>query len=114
MSYHHLSTHFRRRLSHTFYLQTGAGQGGLTIAARLKQLGISSLIIDQNDRVGDNWRNRYHQLVLHDPVWYDHMPYLEFPLNWPVCLDLHIDESMLNGIRFLRQKTSSANGLKLM
>ena len=44
----------------------------------------SHLIIDQNDRVGDNWRKRYHQLVLHDPVWYDHMPYLPFPAQWPV------------------------------
>ncbi|KAL8800605.1 MAG: hypothetical protein Q9182_005067 [Xanthomendoza sp. 2 TL-2023] len=62
----------------------GAGQGGLTIAARLKQLGVATLIIDRNQRVGDNWRNRYHQLVLHDSVWYDHMPYLNFPPNWPV------------------------------
>lgn len=47
-------------------------------------LGVKALIIDQNDRVGDNWRKRYHQLVLHDPVWYDHMPYLPFPAQWPV------------------------------
>ncbi|KAM5342171.1 hypothetical protein ACJ41O_015202 [Fusarium nematophilum] len=62
----------------------GAGQAGLTAAARLKMLGIPSLAIDQNDRVGDNWRKRYHQLVLHDPVWYDHMPYLNFPPQWPI------------------------------
>lgn len=36
----------------------GAGQGGLTSAARLEQLQIPSLIIDKNPRVGDNWRNR--------------------------------------------------------
>lgn len=47
----------------------GAGQGGLTAAARLKQVGVETLIIDQNARIGDNWRNRYHQLVLHDSVW---------------------------------------------
>ncbi|KAF4978552.1 hypothetical protein FZEAL_5085 [Fusarium zealandicum] len=62
----------------------GAGQAGLTAAARLKMLGVNSLAIDQNDRVGDNWRKRYHQLVLHDPVWYDHMPYLKFPPQWPI------------------------------
>ncbi|KAI9792878.1 MAG: hypothetical protein M1833_000990 [Piccolia ochrophora] len=62
----------------------GAGQGGLTTAARLKQLGVESLIVDQVANVGDNWRNRYHQLVLHDSVWYDHMPYLPFPPHWPV------------------------------
>jgi cation diffusion facilitator CzcD-associated flavoprotein CzcO len=47
-------------------------------------LNIPSLMIDSNERVGDNWRKRYHQLVLHDPVWYDHMPYVEFPPHWPV------------------------------
>lgn len=65
-------------------LSPGAGQAGLTAAARLKMLGVETLVIDQNDRVGDNWRKRYHQLVLHDPVWYDHMPYLSFPSHWPI------------------------------
>jgi cation diffusion facilitator CzcD-associated flavoprotein CzcO len=62
----------------------GAGQGGLTVAARLKMLNVTALMIDSNERVGDNWRKRYHQLVLHDPVWYDHMPYIPFPPHWPV------------------------------
>ncbi|KAK3346544.1 dimethylaniline monooxygenase (N-oxide forming) [Lasiosphaeria hispida] len=62
----------------------GAGQGGLTAHARLKMLNVPTLIIDSNDAVGDNWRKRYHQLVLHDPVWYDHMPYLDFPDHWPI------------------------------
>ncbi|KAF7917780.1 hypothetical protein BELL_0204g00010 [Botrytis elliptica] len=62
----------------------GAGQGGLTVAARLKMLGVTSLIVDREERIGDNWRTRYHQLVLHDPVWFDHLPYLPFPENWPV------------------------------
>lgn len=47
-------------------------------------LGVNTLLIDQNERVGDNWRKRYHQLVLHDPVWYDHLPYLKFPPQWPI------------------------------
>jgi cation diffusion facilitator CzcD-associated flavoprotein CzcO len=62
----------------------GAGQAGLTIAARLTQLGVSTLIVEKNDRVGDNWRSRYRSLVLHDPVWYDHLPYMPFPAHWPV------------------------------
>ncbi|KAJ5774146.1 hypothetical protein N7457_009042 [Penicillium paradoxum] len=65
-------------------LIVGAGQGGLVAAARLKMLKVDTLIIDRETRVGDNWRQRYHQLVLHDPVWYDHMPYLPFPPDWPV------------------------------
>ncbi|CAG8980132.1 hypothetical protein HYALB_00011665 [Hymenoscyphus albidus] len=65
-------------------LVIGAGQAGLATAARLQQLGLSTVIIESNKRVGDNWRNRYHRLVLHDPLWYNHMPYLPFPENWPV------------------------------
>ncbi|KAH6676789.1 hypothetical protein B0J14DRAFT_360773 [Halenospora varia] len=62
----------------------GAGQAGLTVAARLKMLGVKSLIVDREERIGDNWRTRYHQLVLHDAVWFDHLPYLPFPESWPI------------------------------
>ncbi|KAK9774715.1 putative FAD/NAD(P)-binding domain-containing protein [Seiridium cardinale] len=62
----------------------GCGQAGLTVHARLKMIGVPTLIVDACDEVGDNWRNRYHQLVLHDPIWYDQMPYLEFPKFWPI------------------------------
>ncbi|CAK7241755.1 MAG: hypothetical protein STHCBS139747_003225 [Sporothrix thermara] len=65
-------------------LVLGAGQGGLTLAARLKMLGVPTLVVDREQRVGDNWRGRYRQLVLHDPVWFDHMPYMPFPAFWPV------------------------------
>jgi hypothetical protein len=46
-------------------------------------LGVDTLIIDCEERIGDNWRLRYHQLVLHDPVWYDHMPYVSHSLSYP-------------------------------
>jgi cation diffusion facilitator CzcD-associated flavoprotein CzcO len=32
----------------------GAGQGGLTLAARLKQLGILTSIVERSERIGDN------------------------------------------------------------
>ena len=62
----------------------GAGQSGLSIAAHLKMLGVDALVIEKNERIGDNWRNRYDSLVLHDPVWADHLAYLPFPESWPV------------------------------
>ncbi|EGO00145.1 hypothetical protein SERLA73DRAFT_107137 [Serpula lacrymans var. lacrymans S7.3] len=65
-------------------LVLGGGQSGLEIAARLKALGLSALVIEKNERIGDNWRKRYEALCLHDPVWYDHMPYIPFPPTWPV------------------------------
>ena len=62
----------------------GGGQGGIALGARLRQLGVPTLIVEKNARAGDSWRNRYKSLCLHDPVWYDHLPYLDFPKNWPV------------------------------
>ena len=62
----------------------GAGQSGLNLGARLQSLGLSCLIIDKNERVGDNWRHRYRTLVTHDPVQYTHMAYMPFPSNWPL------------------------------
>ncbi|MBS0411220.1 MAG: NAD(P)/FAD-dependent oxidoreductase [Proteobacteria bacterium] len=67
-----------------FVLIVGGGQGGLGLAARLRQLQTPTLIVERNARPGDQWRSRYHSLSLHDPVWYDHMPYLPFPETWPV------------------------------
>ncbi|KAJ6598831.1 hypothetical protein DFH09DRAFT_1243368 [Mycena vulgaris] len=65
-------------------LIVGGGQSGLELAARLRCLDVSALVVEKNARVGDNWRNRYEALCLHDPVWYDHLPYLPFPPTWPV------------------------------
>ncbi|WAL66441.1 NAD(P)/FAD-dependent oxidoreductase [Amycolatopsis cynarae] len=62
----------------------GGGQGGIALGARLRQLGVPALVVERNDRPGDSWRKRYKSLCLHDPVWYDHLPYLPFPENWPV------------------------------
>lgn len=67
-----------------YVLVIGGGQGGIGLGARLKRLGVPALIIDKHPRPGDQWRSRYKSLCLHDPVWYDHMPYLPFPDDWPV------------------------------
>ncbi len=67
-----------------YVLVVGGGQGGIALGARLRQLGVTSLVIDKHGRPGDQWRSRYKSLCLHDPVWYDHLPYLKFPDNWPV------------------------------
>ncbi len=50
----------------------------------MRRLGVPAIIVEKNERAGDSWRNRYRSLVLHDPVWYDHLPYLPFPDDWPV------------------------------
>jgi len=62
----------------------GGGQGGIALGARLKRLEVPTIIVEKNARPGDSWRQRYKSLCLHDPVWYDHLPYLPFPDHWPV------------------------------
>ena len=67
-------------------LVIGGGQAGLSIAARLKQLQVDTLIVDREARIGDNWRNRYHALTLHNQVQVNHLPYMPFPPNWPIYI----------------------------
>ena len=67
-------------------LVVGGGQAGLSIAARLKQLSVDTLILDREKRIGDNWRRRYHALTLHNQVQVNHLPYMPFPPNWPVYI----------------------------
>jgi putative flavoprotein involved in K+ transport len=67
-----------------YCLIIGGGQGGIGLGARLRQLEVPTIIIDALPKPGDTWRNRYKSLSLHDPIWYDHMPYLPFPDTWPV------------------------------
>jgi putative flavoprotein involved in K+ transport len=67
-------------------LVVGGGQAGLSAAARLTQLGIDTLIVDREQRIGDNWRNRYHALVLHNQVHVNHLPYMPFPPGWPTYI----------------------------
>ncbi|ANL51007.1 flavin-containing monooxygenase-like protein (plasmid) [Rhizobium phaseoli] len=67
-------------------LVVGAGQAGLTVAARLRQLGVDVLVVDKMSRVGDNWRNRYHSLTLHNEICTNHLPYIPYPASWPVFI----------------------------
>jgi thioredoxin reductase len=67
-------------------LVVGGGQSGLCIAARLKQLNVDTLIVDRMQRIGDNWRKRYHALTLHNQVQVNHLPYMLFPPNWPTYI----------------------------
>jgi putative flavoprotein involved in K+ transport len=76
-----------RTLGHSvqpYTLIVGGGQNGLMLAARLKRLGVPTLVIDALEKPGDCWRARYDSLYLHDPVFLDHFPYFPFPDHWPL------------------------------
>jgi cation diffusion facilitator CzcD-associated flavoprotein CzcO len=67
-------------------LVVGGGQAGLAVAARLGALGVDTLIVDRHERIGDNWRKRYHALTLHNEVHVNHLPLMPFPPTWPVFI----------------------------
>ncbi len=64
----------------------GGGQAGLSIAARLTQLGVDTLIVDRHTHAGDNWRTRYHSLTLHNEMHVNHLPYMPFPPTFPTFI----------------------------
>ncbi|KAI0755488.1 dimethylaniline monooxygenase (N-oxide-forming) [Fomes fomentarius] len=69
--------------SDPYAIIVGAGQTGLQIAARFKQMGIRSLVIERHARVGDTWRKRYPTLTLHTVKKHHTLLYQPFPSNWP-------------------------------
>jgi putative flavoprotein involved in K+ transport len=57
----------------------GAGQAGLSVGYCLAQRGLSSVILEANERVGDSWRKRWDSLRLFTPAKYDGLIGLPFP-----------------------------------
>ncbi len=64
---------------HIETLIVGAGQAGLATGYHLQRLGRPFLIVDSNERVGDNWRQQWDTLRLYTPAKYDGLPGLPFP-----------------------------------
>lgn len=56
------------------------------MAAVLQSYGLKPLIVDKQERLGDNWRKRYASLSLHDIVWSNHLPFMPFPSTFPVFM----------------------------
>jgi len=64
---------------HVETLIIGAGQAGLSTGYFLAQQGVSFLIVDSENRIGDNWRQQWDTLRLYTPAKYDGLPGLPFP-----------------------------------
>ncbi|KAE9368341.1 putative flavin-containing monooxygenase [Stipitochalara longipes BDJ] len=61
--------------SHFDCIVIGGGQAGLSQGGRLKALGISYVILDKYEEVGDNWKLRYGSARLHTSREYSHLPF---------------------------------------
>ncbi len=57
----------------------GAGQAGLAAGYHLAKRGIPFLILEDHERIGDNWRTRWESLRLYSPAAVDGLPGTRFP-----------------------------------
>ena len=73
-------------IEHTDIVVIGAGQAGLSAGYHLAKRGLTFLILDADERIGDHWRQRWDSLKLYSPAKYDSLPGLRFPgpaAHWP-------------------------------
>jgi len=57
----------------------GGGQAGLAVGYHLHRNELPFLILDENPRIGDVWRNRWDSLRLFTPAAYSGLPGMAFP-----------------------------------
>ncbi|KAJ9315623.1 hypothetical protein DTO271D3_4196 [Paecilomyces variotii] len=56
----------------------GGGNSAAALAARLKALGVESIMADRNGEPGDNWARRYDSMRFHVPTSFCEMPYMSY------------------------------------
>ncbi|MGY3584980.1 cation diffusion facilitator CzcD-associated flavoprotein CzcO [Bradyrhizobium sp. USDA 4341] len=64
-------------------LIVGGGHAGIAAAVECKRIGLDALIVDRQQRIGDNWRLRYRGLKLHNKTPVNLFRYLPFPPTFP-------------------------------
>lgn len=57
----------------------GAGQTGLSTGYYLSKTGLSFIILDANEKIGDSWRNRWDSLHLFTPAKFNGLAGMRFP-----------------------------------
>ena len=57
----------------------GAGQAGLSVGYFLSELNVPFVILDENEKIGDAWRNRWNSLKLFTPAKFDGLAGMLFP-----------------------------------
>lgn len=100
----------------TDVLIVGAGNWGLTLASRLKTLGVNCILVDKNEHIGDNWAKRYDNMKFHVPKSFAETPYIQYPGECPDRLtrddlaaqmrrfakELQLEDSVLTGTTITR------------
>jgi len=68
-----------RGSEHVETLIIGGGQAGLATGYHLARRGVSFVIVDANERIGDAWRKRWDSLRVFTPARYSGLPGWPFP-----------------------------------
>jgi putative flavoprotein involved in K+ transport len=63
----------------------GGSQAGLAVGYHLRRRRVPFVVLDQNPRIGDAWRNRWDSLRLFTPGRYNGLPGLPFPGPSWIC-----------------------------
>ena len=66
-------------MDHVETVIIGAGQAGLATAYHLTSRGRDCVVLDRNQRLGDNWRQQWDSLRLYSPAKFDGLPGMPFP-----------------------------------
>ncbi len=62
-------------------LVIGGGQAGLSAGYHLARQGLSFVILEAHDRIGDSWRQRWDSLRLFTPARFDGLDGMRFPTS---------------------------------
>jgi putative flavoprotein involved in K+ transport len=63
----------------------GGGQAGLAVGYHLARRDRPFVILEANERIGDNWRHRFDSLRLYSPARYDGLPGWGVPMDDWAC-----------------------------
>ncbi|HEX9680146.1 MAG TPA: NAD(P)/FAD-dependent oxidoreductase, partial [Anaerolineales bacterium] len=64
-------------------LIVGAGAAGLSTAAALRAEGVSSVVLEQDERIGGSWERRYDRLHLHTVRTFSSLAHYPIPRSFP-------------------------------
>jgi hypothetical protein len=73
------SVNEEREMSEQQVIIVGAGQGGISTALALKDVGVQALVLERADRLAAAWRSRYDRLRLNSCRWLSHLPDRRYP-----------------------------------
>jgi cation diffusion facilitator CzcD-associated flavoprotein CzcO len=92
----------------------GAGMSGLCVSGNLKAIGVNTLILERNSRIGQNWTDRYDSVSIHTSRPYGQLPFAKiWGPEYPYHLNTnHLDEGYRRYAQMYNLNVSLSTELK--